>query len=68
MSPFQRVARLTRVYSTIVQPNHIETVIAETDVGGEQHLVKFSRYHDNPSSGRSPVSATNGCAVARRSP
>ena len=48
MSPFQRVARLTRVYSTIVQPNHIETVIAETDVGGEQHLVKFSRYHDNP--------------------
>ena len=47
MSPFQRVARATRTYATIEQPNHIETVIAEVDVGGEQHLVKFSRYHDN---------------------
>ena len=46
-SPFQRVARATRTFSTIVQPNHIETVIAEVDVDGEQHLVKFSRYHDN---------------------
>ena len=35
------------VYATIVQPNHIETVIAEVDVDGEQHLVKFSRYYDN---------------------
>ena len=32
---------------TVEQPNHIETVIAEIDVDGEQHLVKFSRYHDN---------------------
>ena len=47
MSPFQRVARATRTYATIEQPNHIETVIAEVDVDGEQHLVKFSRYHDN---------------------
>ena len=47
MSPFQRVARATRMYATIEQPNHIETVIAEVDVDGEQHLVKFSRYHDN---------------------
>ena len=47
MSPFQRVARATRTYATIEQPNHIETVIAEVDVAGEQHLVKFSRYHDN---------------------
>ena len=46
-SPFQRVARATRTFSTIEQPNHIETVIAEVDVDGEQHLVKFSRYHDN---------------------
>jgi len=46
-SPFQRVARATRTFSTIVQPNHIETVIAEVDVDGEQHLVKLSRYHDN---------------------
>jgi hypothetical protein len=32
---------------TIKQPNHLETVIAEVDVDGERHLVKFSRYHDN---------------------
>ena len=32
---------------TVEQPNHIETVIAEVDVDGKQHLVKFSRYHDN---------------------
>lgn len=46
-SPFQRVARIVDVYSTIKQPNHLETVIAEVGVDGEQHLVKFSRYHDN---------------------
>ena len=32
---------------TVEQPNHIETVIAEMDVDGEQHLIKFSRYHDS---------------------
>ena len=32
---------------TIKQPNHLETVIAEVDVDGERHLVKFTRYHDN---------------------
>ena len=47
MSPFQKVARAVRVYSTIVQPNHIETVIADVGVDGESHRVKFSRYHDN---------------------
>ena len=36
-----------KMYSVIVQPNHIETVVAEVDVGGEPHLVKLSRYHDN---------------------
>jgi sulfatase-like protein len=46
-SPFQRLARKVEIYSTVVQPSHIETVIAELDVQGEQHLVKFSRYHDN---------------------
>ena len=38
--------RLQR-YSTVKQPNHLQTVIAEVDVDGEQHLVKFSRYYDN---------------------
>ena len=47
VSPFQRVARITHVYSTVKQPNHVETVVAEVDVDGERHLAKFSRYHDN---------------------
>jgi hypothetical protein len=46
-SPFNRFARLTGKFSTVVQPNHLETVVAETEVGGAMHLVKFSRYHDN---------------------
>ena len=46
-SPFQRVARKLNVYATVKQPNHLQTVIAEVDVDGEQHLVKFSRYYDN---------------------
>ena len=46
-SPFQKAARLLHRSGTIVQPNHLETVIAEVDVDGERHLVKFSRYHDN---------------------
>ena len=46
-SPFQKAARLLHRSGTITQPNHLETVIAEVDVDGEQHLVKFSRYHDN---------------------
>jgi arylsulfatase A-like enzyme len=47
-SPFQRVARIARVYATVKQPNHLQTVIAEVPVDGEQHLIKFSRYYDNP--------------------
>jgi arylsulfatase A-like enzyme len=46
-SPFQRFARMTHRYAEIQQPNHLETVIAQVDADGEQHLVKFSRYHDN---------------------
>jgi arylsulfatase A-like enzyme len=46
-SPFHRfAARLDRL-STVKQPNHIQTVIAEVQTDGEQHLVKFSRYYDN---------------------
>ena len=47
-SPFQRVARRARVYATVKQPNHLQTVIAEVEVDGDQHLIKFSRYYDNP--------------------
>jgi arylsulfatase A-like enzyme len=46
-SPFQKAARLIHRSGTIVQPNHLETIIAEVDVDGERHLVKYSRYHDN---------------------
>jgi arylsulfatase A-like enzyme len=46
-SPFQKAARKLHRSGTIKQPNHLETVIAEVDVDGEQHLVKYSRYHDN---------------------
>jgi arylsulfatase A-like enzyme len=46
-SPFQKVARKLKVYSNIVQPNHLETVVAEVEVEGAPHLVKFSRYFDN---------------------
>jgi len=46
-SPFQRWARKVGTYEYVVQPNHIETVVAKVDVDGEQHLVKLSRYHDN---------------------
>lgn len=47
-SPFQKFARKLRVYSNIAQPNHLQTVVAEVDVDGEPHLVKLSRYYDNP--------------------
>ena len=47
-SPLQRWARKLGVYAEIVQPNHIETVVAKVKVDGEEHLVKLSRYHDNP--------------------
>ncbi len=46
--PTQRWARKLGIYAEVVQPNHIETVIAKVDIDGEDHVVKFSRYHDNP--------------------
>jgi arylsulfatase A-like enzyme len=46
-SPFHKAAKLLHRTGTIKQPSHLETVIADVDVGGEAHLVKFSRYHDN---------------------
>jgi hypothetical protein len=46
-SPFGRVAKAVKHYSIVTQPNHLQTVIADVDVDGDQHLVKFSRYYDN---------------------
>lgn len=48
VSPFQRVARRVHAFSTVKQPNHLQTVIADVDIDGERHVVKFSRYYDNP--------------------
>ncbi len=47
-SPFQIWARKLGTYEHIVQPNHVEMVVAEMEVDGAQHLVKLTRYHDNP--------------------
>ncbi|MFH0729061.1 MAG: sulfatase-like hydrolase/transferase [Pseudomonadota bacterium] len=46
-SPIQRWARKLGVYADVVQPNHIECVVAKIDIDGEQHLVKLSRNYDN---------------------
>jgi arylsulfatase A-like enzyme len=46
-SPFHRFAVRVHRYSTVKQPNHLQTVVAEVDVDGERHLLKFSRYYDN---------------------
>ncbi len=46
-SPVAKLAKKIRTYATVLQPNHIETVVAEVDVDGAQHLVKLSRYFDN---------------------
>jgi len=35
-------------YPSVVQPNHVESVIADLDVGGRLESWKFSRYFDNP--------------------
>jgi hypothetical protein len=42
-----KLAKGLGTYEFIKQPNHVETVVAKVDVDGEEHLVKFSRYHDN---------------------
>jgi hypothetical protein len=46
-SPFRKAGRPLHTYAFVKQPNHLETAIAEVDVDGDTHLVKFSRYHDN---------------------
>ena len=67
-SPFQRFARKLHVFSTVKQPNHLQTVIAEVDVGGAQHLVKFSRYYDNQQFWTVPGERDERLTDARRSP
>ncbi len=47
-SPMQRWARKLGTYEEVVQPNQIQTVVAKIEVDGGEHLVKLSRYYDNP--------------------
>ncbi len=56
-----------KVYETVAQPNHIETVIANVDVDGSEHTVKLSRYFDNQQFWTVP-SAMRGFAAARSAP
>lgn len=37
-----------RPYTSIVQPNHLETVVARLEVDGASQLWKFTHYFDNP--------------------
>lgn len=46
-SPFQIYAKWAKTYEVIAQPNHIETVVADVNIDGASHRVKFTRYHDN---------------------
>lgn len=46
-SPFQVYSRWAKTYEVVAQPNHVETVVAEMDIDGKKHVVKYSRYHDN---------------------
>lgn len=35
-------------YTSVIQPNHVETVVAELEWNGQKQLWKLSRYFDNP--------------------
>ena len=46
-SPFTVYAKWAKTFEVIAQPNHVETIVADVEVDGARHRVKFSRYHDN---------------------
>jgi hypothetical protein len=41
-------------YQSVIQPNHIETVITAIDAPGGEQIWKYSRYFDNPQFWSSP--------------
>lgn len=45
-----QISVLGKPYKSVIQPNHIETVIAQlpTGVNNEKEIWKYSRYFDNP--------------------
>ncbi len=45
---------LGRCYDSVIQPNSVETVIAEFHSGGHAEIWKYSRYFDNPTFSPTP--------------
>lgn len=43
-----QVSTAGRPYRSVIQPNHIEAVVAELTVDGAQQVWKYARYYDNP--------------------
>jgi arylsulfatase A-like enzyme len=43
-----------RPYRSVIQPNHVETVIAKLTIHGKEQVWKYSRYFDNPHFWSSP--------------
>jgi hypothetical protein len=48
-SPMQKLARKFKRYNVIRQPNHVQSIVAQVELGGELHTVKYARYHDDQS-------------------
>lgn len=48
MQPPRQNPKLQREYRAIIEPHHIETVMAYLEFKGKPHLFKYSRYFDNP--------------------
>jgi arylsulfatase A-like enzyme len=59
-------------YHSVVQPNHIETVIAALDGPGGEQIWKYSRYFDNPQFWSSPFQqdqvTVDGKTVTKKKP
>lgn len=59
-------------YHSVVQPNHIETVITAIDAPGGEQIWKYSRYFDNPQFWSSPFQSdqveVDGKTVTKKKP
>ena len=59
-------------YQSVIQPNHIETVIAALDGPGGEQIWKYSRYFDNPQFWSSPFQqdqvTVDGKTITKKKP
>ena len=59
-------------YHSVVQPNHIETVITAIDAPGGEQVWKYSRYFDNPQFWSSPFQSdqvtVDGKTITKKKP